>query len=474
MTRTGDEYFDSKEFREKLEQYLETTEAGQPVFMDADDLADIADYYHIIGEGDRAEQIIDEAIELHPGATLPLVYKARKALDDGNPRRAMSIALKVIDREDPEYTYLLAEIHIAQGKPEEAEEMLAERFEETNDEDEREDLIIDAANIFVDNEMYDRAEKWLEKAQDTEHDDYKELQARILFAKGKYQDSADIFNELIDRNPYSKRDWQGLASAQFMLEEFNESVTSSEYALAIDPDDPNSLMAKANAMFRLENYEQAYEYYRRYCERAPKDEYGEMSQGIALMGLNRPAEAIPHFDKALEIAQPHSHYRAQILQEKAFAYSETGDFDKALDTLDLTEAIDCDHNEVDLIRGHIFLMKGDFRRAETFFKIAIKHSPDVPTTLLRVVVSLHENGYLEAAHHIFRQLMTIYGDDLTNGYSYMALCCNDMKRPDEFLQYLKLATEKNPKEAKTVLGRLFPKELEPSQYYEYAKGIWGA
>jgi hypothetical protein len=53
------------------------------------------------------------------------------------------------------------------------------------------------------------------------------------------------------------------------------------------------------------------------------------------------------------------------------------------------------------------------------------------------------------------------------GYSYMALCCRDLKKPDEFMHYLKLATEKNPKEARTVLGALFPEETDPKDYYSY-------
>ena len=37
-------YFESKEFKNILKQYEESVKSGHPAYMDADDLADIADY----------------------------------------------------------------------------------------------------------------------------------------------------------------------------------------------------------------------------------------------------------------------------------------------------------------------------------------------------------------------------------------------------------------------------------------------
>ncbi len=471
MQKTGDEYFDSKEFREMLSAYEEAEQGGSSLFLDADSLTDIADYYQMVGNVGKACEVVDYALGIYPGATLPLVFKAHLAINEGNIKQAKQWAEAIEDKSDPEYTYLTAEIMIASGKPKLADRYLRNYYEE-QEGDEKEDVVIDVTRTFVDHDLYEIAQNWLALATDTEHEDYKELQARILFANGKYEDSIKIFNELIDRNPFSKRDWQALASAQFMNEDFSESVESSEYAIAIDPDDPNSIMAKANGVFRLENYEEALECYRRYCEKVPYDEYGELSQGISLVCLDRQEEAIEHLLKALEMGGPQSPHLAQIYQELAFAYGGIKQYDKAIESIKETEKLNCDHVEMEIIHGHILLMNDKFREAEKVFKKAISRSTDVPHTLLRIVVSLHENGYAEAAYDIFKKLFAIYGDELNNGFSYMALCCNDMKRPGEFLYYLRFACERNPKEAKNVLGRYFPEHLNPKEYYEYAKGIW--
>jgi hypothetical protein len=42
---TNDRYFDSDEFRELLTDYEDALEQGRPVFLDSDELVDLADYY---------------------------------------------------------------------------------------------------------------------------------------------------------------------------------------------------------------------------------------------------------------------------------------------------------------------------------------------------------------------------------------------------------------------------------------------
>ena len=53
------------------------------------------------------------------------------------------------------------------------------------------------------------------------------------------------------------------------------------------------------------------------------------------------------------------------------------------------------------------------------------------------------------------------------GYAYMALCCWDLNKDEEFMSYLEQAIKKNPKETRMVLGGIFPKNLPIEDYYEY-------
>lgn len=464
--QTGDEYFDSKEFRDILTSYEESIKSGQPIFMDVDDLADIADFYNYTGEREKASAVIEFALEMNPGATIPLVFKAREALENENIEKAKAFAEEITDKEDPDYKYLKAEILIAQNLIDEADDYLRSYFR-TVDHDEHEDFVLDVVNLYLDYGVNGKAYEWMMRAKGQKSSEYKELMARTLFGLGEFSKSAHLFNELIDQNPYSKRYWNALASAQFMNEEFNDSVISSEYAIAIDPEDPDGLLTKANCLYRLNKYEEALKYYERYCNHVPDDEFGLLNQGTCMVNMSRYEDAVELLQKALDIAPTNSPYLVQIYQEIAFAYSAMKMPDKATEYIDQTDAIECDHIDMEVLRGHILLENGRYEEAEKKFQKAIIESQNDPNVILRIMVSLYDNKYLEASYTMFKRFFEIMDDDFNEGYSYMALCCWDMKRVNEFMHYLKIAIERNPKEAKNVLNSIFPKEIAVEDYYDY-------
>ena len=75
------EYFESEDFKEILRQYEESVKSGERIYMDADDLADVADYYHYHNRIDEANAAISLAMEYNPEAVGPMLYKAREALE---------------------------------------------------------------------------------------------------------------------------------------------------------------------------------------------------------------------------------------------------------------------------------------------------------------------------------------------------------------------------------------------------------
>jgi tetratricopeptide (TPR) repeat protein len=199
----------------------------------------------------------------------------------------------------------------------------------------------------------------------------------------------------------------------------------------------------------------------------PNDEFGFLHQGTCLINLGRFEDAISILEKAEEVASPESQYMPDIFQELAFAYSELHQPDTAIYYLDKTDNLDCDHINIQIIRGHVYLANKRQKEAESTFRKALVDSGNSPKVMLRIIVSLYDNQYLRASYMLLKSFFKYMDDDWKDGYAYMALCCLDMKKDDEFLHYLKLACEKNPKEARTVLGSYFPKGTEPKDYYDY-------
>ena len=464
-----EEYFKSEEFQDILESYEASINAGSNPFMDADDLVDLADYYSWQGFDDKAEAAIDYALELYPSSTLPNVFKARKALSEGDYTQAEFYRDEIENHDDPDYHYLVAEIMIAQGDIEGADDYLRE-YGKSVEPDEYEDFVRDCANLYIDYNQSEKAYEWMMRSRGDESDDFKELMGRTLFGLGKYKDSERIFNELIDQHPFSKHYWNALASAQFMNEEYSNAITSSEYAIAIDPNDPDAVSSKASGLLRLGNYQEAQKYYQKYCELVPDDEFGFLHQGVCLVNMNRNEEALPVLRMALAVAPKDSQFLVQIYQELAFCYGALHQVGQAIRMLDKTTKLDCDHVDILVVKGHILLQNDKIAEAEECFKQAILQSNNAPNVLLRIIVSLYDNRYLNACYQMlvkFFQLVRDYYPDYKSGNAYMALCCYDMGNTEEFLKYLQLAVEQDPNEAKSVLSCLFPEGIPVHEYVSY-------
>ena len=227
-------------------------------------------------------------------------------------------------------------------------------------------------------------------------------------------------------------------------------------------------MTKAGCLLALRNYEQAIEYYRRYTQLCPKDEYGELLYGVTLFNINRPEEALLHMKRAEQIAQGISGYLQEIYQQIAFTESTLKHPKEALEYLQKAMLLpDANLNELLVMKGHILLENHQADAAERSFRHALVDSGMEPIILLHVAVSFYDNGYPESAYNLLRKLMETADSDWKDGYAYLAMCCYELKKKEEFLAALQKACQVNPVEAEAVLGSLFPDETEPKDYYSY-------
>ena len=109
MTEGDKEYFDNEEFKEILKQYEESVKSGGRIYMDADDLADIAAYYHFNNREEEAEKAISLAMEYNPEALGPMLYKAKEALEakDFDTVERYATKIEALDSLEAIYQFLL-------------------------------------------------------------------------------------------------------------------------------------------------------------------------------------------------------------------------------------------------------------------------------------------------------------------------------------------------------------------------------
>lgn len=466
----NDKYFESDEFKEIFKRYEAARKRGESPYFDPEELTDIAEYYSMYGNVEAAVEAAELGTRMFPGAAEPLAFLARMAMhNEDDIGRAEDLIEEIDDKTHPEYHYVRAEFMIFCGEYDAAEDYLNQQFDDLDDEDEREDFILDVATLYADYDHYEMAAKWLRRSSLTDDPDYKELVGRIAMHTGNYEESERIFNELIDADPYSTPYWNHLASAQFMHNNIRDSIQSSEFSIAINPNNSDAILNKANGLFSLGNFKEAKKYYKRFSELCPNEESGEMFQGICELNMDHLEKGIEHLKKAEKIAPENSTNLFEIYQELAFSLSRLGHSEEALAYAEkMLNAPTGAHDEALVLKAHLLMEAKHWAEAQACYSQAIIESNGSAHIFLRVAISIYDLGYYDHAYRLFRMLGKFDGDDeRTEGFAYEALCCYSLGKEKEFREAVKKACERNPREAAIVLCDLFPEEVEPKDYYRY-------
>ena len=99
-----DIYYHSDRFRQLLRRYEALQHGDIGELPDPEELTDVAEYYHTVGEDGKAMEAADYAVRMYPTATAPVAFKSRMALlTDDNPLLAGEIAETIVDKSDLDY-----------------------------------------------------------------------------------------------------------------------------------------------------------------------------------------------------------------------------------------------------------------------------------------------------------------------------------------------------------------------------------
>ena len=177
-------YFDNEEFKNTLRTYEEAMQQNQPIYMDADDLTDIAEYYMVNDQEPMANKAIALAVSLHPDSVDPQVFLSRQEMFHNRIERAHQICDAIPDQDDREVHLLRAELFIREEMLEKADEVINQACEKLVEEKDR--FFYDAASIFMDYMQWGYALKWCNKLR-TEYPRFRgvtEMEAEIRMGLG--------------------------------------------------------------------------------------------------------------------------------------------------------------------------------------------------------------------------------------------------------------------------------------------------
>ena len=464
-------YFQEDEFKQKLVLYEQMLQGGQSVYLEADELTDIAEYYLIHNEKGKAMDCIHYALEIHPGSIDPLIFLARQKMFDGDMEGARTIRDCITDQNDREVIFFNAELLLREGKEAEAEEYM-EQIAETESEDYAM-FAYDTAVLFLDYGYLESAARWGKKALEMEPDNEKflRLKADFFIASNRLQEAVQLLDALLDRNPYDLNAWNSLGEAYFVSEDYPKAKESADFALAIDEHNAQALLLKANCYFQQQDYEKAHELYAQYIKQNAASETTYLFDATCLNALGEPEKALKQLLKANKLSNGCSPDQQQIYASLVDVYSRLHKINKAFEFINKLLFISTDYDTA-LHKGHVMLQNDNKERAIKYFEDYLTYHGNPSEAHLFVGISFMENKLYEDA---WQHFMLVLENDRGKAekekqnavYAYLSYCALMQSNYREFLSYLKIACEKAPEALEYTIGQFIPEEVEAKDFYNY-------
>lgn len=247
-----------KELYEMALSFEKAMQCKETFYLDADDWADLADWYADRRKGEWAHKAAENGLHQHPGHTGLLVQQAYLYLYEQRLEKAKSVLESIEENYLPEVIILKANLLMEYGEDARAEELLEtiEAPMEIHD-------IIEVIYFYIEYKMACKAQPWMKRLKEC-HDEhaYKAVSADYLFATGQYDEAIKMYNELLDKEPYSAPCWYGLSRCYMELNEPNKAIEAADFSTVADEEFGDAYFVKATAYTQLGNNSKAQMNYR--------------------------------------------------------------------------------------------------------------------------------------------------------------------------------------------------------------------
>lgn len=425
-----------RELVELAEQYETAKAEHRSLYMDADDLADLADWYGVRQQPDIAMEVVDYGLRLHPNNNALLIEKGYLYLDDYDTSRAQEIA-DGLDSSLTEVKILQAQIHILNGHTEQARQLL-----DTIENKEELDTMINVSYMYINTHHPYDAYEWLKPGIGKYNDDepFMTVLGDTYYGMGMLDKAIGIYNGLIDQNPYSSPYWFGLARCYFDLQMYDKAIEACDYANLSDEEFPDAYMLKGHSFFYLQNEAKALENFKIAARLgAVSSCFINTFIGLGQVAREEWADAYTHLQKAIDAYEDEIAVGLSTLYANAaLCLYKMGETSKSVEYWEMAHTENPDDAEAYLMEGKMYLDKQDLNKCQQCWEKAIQCAPDANTWHEIGTICL-ECGITEQARIAFENTQRLEPDfpDINEKLAIVYLLLKDKENFQKYNQLSK-------------------------------------
>lgn len=516
------DYFQSQEFNEILDSYEKQKEQGQSIYLDAEDFADIADFYLGHDLPELAMEAVEKGLEVHLGDEVLLVMKSATYIF-GHQYAAAEAILKSLNEENSDVKYQFAQLQYAyyfntQKADEIWREWLTMVEDDGGESDEwmRENYIHIISSIVelrgTDKNTGERlwnmdaARKWIKEYIDLFKPLGKSDSDLQLVDICRENGLADLMCEaltlVLETKPYLPKGWSNLALAYFSEQNYEQALEACDFALAVDANDLDALLTKAHTVYGMGHKKESAPVFKEYLEkggevvqRIPYAEVlflnGEDKEAIHQMELLAQHMEGERQEVAGQLEYDEKHLSEEDLQAKRSyydnfydlyekIYTDIGDlynrneyFKESMEANQHILVVNAQSSEAYFMLGVNSLALQDYQEATQYFGKALMYAGDQIMMGVDIALTFVLNNYddfaLEVLNSIEKLSKTSSSPFARHIPAAKSLTYLKLGQTDQFLKFFKIACKLTPNLIKRVYEEFFPQDLPVEKWYDYAK-----
>lgn len=296
---------DDKNLKYLINKYEDSLRSGKDLYLDAEEIENISDYYSSIGDRKSSASVLDMGLRLHGENESLIVYRAFLYYDNGDYDRAEFILDRIPDNKEIELYVLKTCILVKRGETEEAEKRAGLIINEASAEDIA-DCVLSITQAFISSNLFKIAKELFYRAlkRFPENMQLYENLALCNISEGNYYselDTVNIYNNILDVNPYRGDIWSKLGDVYFNIEMYEDAVEAYDMSLAILGEDKDLLFRKGNSLSRADRNEEAAVVFKKSLEYSPDDTEILLSIAVSYERAFMAESAMDYFSRVYNI-----------------------------------------------------------------------------------------------------------------------------------------------------------------------------
>lgn len=344
-------------------------------YFDVVELEWIIDYYIEVSDLQRALTASNFADRLHPANFNIQLKKAIVLIDQHRFEEAKKILDSLAFYQILEYEIDAAYIrlHLSMENFDKASEESQKFIEKSNESSI--DFLVELADLNYNYFQFSNSEKLLKRAYELDNEDIEVLfrLAEHIIRFGNVESSISLYQDFLDRNPFSELVWYNLGNSYSVLERVDEALDAYDFALAIDEDLGMAVYAKGNTYFQAEDFKSALACFHDYLKLNEDPAQAYFQIGLCHERLNELDLAMEHFQKAID--------ELAIFAESYFMMSSIlynqDELERALTYINEAIVIEELNSEYHFLKGKIFLKQDNYEEAaKSFTRATLEDTTD--------------------------------------------------------------------------------------------------